>query len=59
LTTAHTQTGRAKVAELDFSVSRTGGDLSLPESALRVVQPSHFPVYDTGIPVDPIEPSHP
>jgi NADH:ubiquinone reductase (H+-translocating) len=47
--------GRGR-AEREFSVSHTGGDLSLPDSALRVVQPSQFPVYETVAPPErPIE----
>jgi NADH dehydrogenase len=40
--------GRSRV-ERNFSVSHTGGDLSLPESTLRLVQPSPFPVYETAV----------
>ena len=47
--------GRGR-AEREFSVSHTGGDLSLPDSVLRVVQPSQFPVYETVAPPErPIE----
>ena len=47
--------GRGR-AERDFSVSHTGGDLSLPDSALQVVQPSQFPVYEMAAPPErPIE----
>jgi len=47
--------GRGR-AEREFSVSHTGGDLSLPASALRVVQPSQFPVYEAAPPPErPIE----
>ena len=50
--------GRGR-AERDFSVSHTGGDLSLPDSALRVVQPSQFPVYEAAPPPErPIEQGH-
>ena len=42
--------------EREFSVMHTGGDLSLPDSALQVVQPSPFPVYETAAPPErPIE----
>jgi NADH dehydrogenase len=47
--------GRGR-AEREFSVSHTGGDLSLPDSVLRVVQPSQFPVYEAVTPPErPIE----
>jgi NADH dehydrogenase len=47
--------GRGR-AEREFSVSHTGGYLSLPDSVLRVVQPSQFPVYETVAPPErPIE----
>jgi NADH dehydrogenase len=47
--------GRGR-AEREFSVSHTGGDLSLPDSVLRVVQPSQFPVYEAVAPPErPIE----
>jgi NADH dehydrogenase len=47
--------GRGR-AEREFSVSHTGGDLSLPDSVLRVVQPSQFPVYEAVAPSErPIE----
>jgi NADH dehydrogenase len=41
--------GRGR-AERDFSVSHTGGDLSLPDSVLQLVQPSQFPVYEATVP---------
>lgn len=42
--------------EREFGVAHTGGDLSLPDSVLRLVQPSQFPVYEaTAPPVRPIE----
>jgi NADH:ubiquinone reductase (H+-translocating) len=50
--------GRGR-AERDFSVSHTGGDLSLPDPALRLVQPSQFPVYEATTPtVRPLERRH-
>jgi NADH dehydrogenase len=48
--------GRGR-AERDFSVSHTGGDLSLPDSVRRVVQPSQFPVFEKEVsPQLPAEP---
>jgi len=41
--------GRSRV-EREFSVAHTGGDLSLPEQVLRVVEPSPFPLFDVTDP---------
>ena len=37
--------GRGRV-ERDFSTAHTGGDLSLPESARQVIEPTRFPMAD-------------
>ncbi|MGP0032797.1 MAG: NAD(P)/FAD-dependent oxidoreductase [Acidimicrobiales bacterium] len=41
--------GRGR-AERDFSTAHTGGDLSLPESARRVIEPTLFPMVNDAAP---------